>query len=111
MGEQTSAEQQQADPAVRDRSRRRRPRRRASVTGVIGELLITAGIIAMLYVAWQLWIGDFIYGAQRNAAGAELSEQWAQQAPPLNAEAPFAVRISICAKRRDASSTWPHAIW
>ena len=53
------------------------------MTGVIGELLITAGIVAMLYVAWQLWIGDFIYGAQRNAAGAELSEQWAQQAPPL----------------------------
>nr|WP_277816661.1 class E sortase [Microbacterium aquimaris] len=71
---------------MRDRSGRRRtarPRRRASVTGVIGELLITAGVIAMLYVAWQLWIGDFIYGAQRNAEGTELSEQWAQQAPPV----------------------------
>ncbi|MDZ8200690.1 class E sortase [Microbacterium sp. SSW1-59] len=85
MGDQTSAEQQAA-PALRDRSSRRkpaRPRRRASVTGVIGELLITAGVVAMLYVAWQLWIGDFIYGAQRNAEGLEISEQWAQQAPPV----------------------------
>ena len=47
--------------------------------GVIGELLITAGVITLLYVGWQLWIGDMIYGAQRNAAGQELSEEWEQE--------------------------------
>lgn len=49
------------------------------MVGVIGELLITAGVIVLLYVVWQLWVGDLIYGAQRNATGQELSEQWAQQ--------------------------------
>lgn len=53
---------------------------------MIGELLITAGVIVLLYVVWQLWVGDLIYGAQRNATGQELSEQWAQEyevaAPP-----------------------------
>ncbi len=61
------------------RSRRTgRRRRRVSVLGVIGELLITVGVLAFLYVGWQLWLGDVIQGAQKNAAGSELSEQWAQ---------------------------------
>jgi len=55
---------------------RRRP---PSVAGVTGEILITLGIIAMLYVAWQLWIGDMIYGAQAREDGQALSEQWAQE--------------------------------
>lgn len=52
------------------------PRRRASVTGVLGEILITVGVVVMLYVVWQLWIGDLIYGAENNAKGTALSEQW-----------------------------------
>ena len=64
-------------PALRSRRRppapvsapptRRKPRRRASVVGVIGEILITVGVITLLYVVWQLWVGDVIYGAERNA--------------------------------------------
>lgn len=46
---------------------------------MIGEVLITAGIIVLLYVVWQLWIGDLIYGAERNAEGTELSQEWQQQ--------------------------------
>ena len=46
---------------------------------MLGELLITAGVIVLLYVAWQLWLGDVIYGAQRNATGQELSQQWQQE--------------------------------
>ncbi|MDY0908082.1 class E sortase [Microbacterium sp. CFBP9034] len=70
------------------RGDRARPRRRASVLGVIGELLITAGVITLLYVVWQLWVGDMIYGAERNATGHELSEVWAQEfVPPPTATA------------------------
>lgn len=66
-----------------------RPRRRVSVVGVLGELLITAGVLTLLYVGWQLWIGDLIYGAQRNAAGQELSQEWEQQyAAPGPSESP-----------------------
>ncbi|SJM43783.1 sortase family protein [Frigoribacterium sp. JB110] len=60
--------------------KQRKPRRRVSVIGVIGELFITAGVVLLLFVAWQLWIGDMIYGAERNQQGNELSQQWAQQA-------------------------------
>ncbi|MGX1702134.1 class E sortase [Microbacterium sp. NPDC055357] len=59
-----------------------RPRRRVSVAGVIGELLITAGVITLLYVVWQLWVGDMIYGAQRNATGNETITRWAQEYVP-----------------------------
>lgn len=59
-----------------------RPRRRTSVIGVIGEVLVTAGVIALLYVVWQLWVGDWIYAAERNATGQELSETWAQEYQP-----------------------------
>ena len=55
------------------------PRRRTSVVGVLGELLITAGVIVLLYVVWQLWVGDLIYGAERNAEGTQLSQQWQEE--------------------------------
>lgn len=61
-----------------------RPRRRATVVGVLGELLITAGVIVLLYVVWQLWVGDLIYGAERNATGQQLSQEWAQAYPSTN---------------------------
>ena len=48
----------------------------------MGEILITAGVITLLYVVWQLWVGDLIYGAERNATGQELSEVWAQEYEP-----------------------------
>lgn len=37
---------------------------------------MTAGVLVFLFVAWQLWIGDEIYGAQRTAIASEQSEQW-----------------------------------
>ncbi|WP_309127177.1 class E sortase [Microbacterium sp.] len=76
-----------ADTAIRRAPRRKKPRSRATVTSVLGELLLTAGVVVMLFVAWQLWIGDIIIGAQNNEKGAELSQQWAQapatEPPPL----------------------------
>lgn len=61
------------------RERRRRPRRRTSVIGVLGELLVTAGVVVLLYVGWQLWLGDIIYGAEAKAESEALSQQWDQQ--------------------------------
>ena len=57
----------------------RHPRGRVSVVGVLGELLLTAGAVVLLFAAWQLWIGDMIYGSQNNAAGQALSQEWAAQ--------------------------------
>lgn len=66
------------------RAARRRARNRVTVTGVLGEVLITLGVIVFLYVAWQMWIGDIIMGAESQREGAQLSEVWdaeAQKAP------------------------------
>lgn len=70
-----------ADTSIR-RARPTRPRRRATVTSVLGELLLTAGVIVLLFAAWQMWIGDIIIGAQNNEKGAELSQQWAAAPAP-----------------------------
>ncbi|MFT4220115.1 MAG: class E sortase [Microbacterium sp.] len=65
-------------------TRAQRPRARASVTSVLGELLITAGIVALLYVAWQMWVGDWIIGNQANAGSGELVELWESEQPTVH---------------------------
>lgn len=71
-----------------ERVPKRARRHRVTFLGVVGELLLTAGVVVMLYVAWQMWIGDWIQGAQNNAAGAALSEQWEQDYIPPAASTP-----------------------
>ncbi len=46
---------------------------------MLGEILITLGVLSLLFVAWQLWIGDWIGAAEKNAAGKSISEQWARE--------------------------------
>lgn len=58
-----------------------RPRRRTSVVGVLGELLITVGIVALLYVSWQMWVGDWIIGAEKQKQASALSQSWMTSAP------------------------------
>ncbi len=53
------------------------------VAGVLGELLITIGIVVLLYVSWQLWVGDWIIGAQTDARGHELAQEWAAAPDPV----------------------------
>jgi sortase A len=53
--------------------------KRPSVIGILGELLMTAGVVVLLYVGWQLWLGDIIYGAQANAESREIAEDWQQE--------------------------------
>ena len=44
--------------------------------------MLTAGVLVLLFAAWQMWIGDIIIGAQNNAKGNELSQQWAAAPVP-----------------------------
>ncbi len=62
------------------RDLRARPRRRASALGIAGEVLITVGVVALLYVVWQLWLGDVIIGSQQRAVAESISEEWAADA-------------------------------
>lgn len=53
-------------------------------------MLITIGVVVMLYVVWQLWVGDLLYGAQGNAEGAAITQQWEQEKDALPAPTPVA---------------------
>jgi sortase A len=64
---------------------------------VFGELLLTAGVIVLVYVAWLLWVGDLIYGAERNTHGSELLQSWEQ-----NAALPAATPTSTSPEPADA---------
>lgn len=46
---------------------------------MIGELLITVGVVALLYVAWQMWIGDLIFEQERFSEASEISQQWQEE--------------------------------
>ncbi|GAA3663285.1 class E sortase [Microbacterium marinilacus] len=62
---------------TRRERRRVRRRGRATVGSVLGEILVTLGVVMLLYGAWQLWIGDVLYGASHGAQAQELSREWA----------------------------------
>lgn len=61
--------------------RPRRRRRRVSVVGVFGELLITAGALVLLYMGWQLWWNDAVVAGKQTTQAAELRDSWATSTP------------------------------
>ena len=59
--------------------RARAPRRRVSVVGVLGEILLTAGALILLFLGWQLWWNDAIMAAQQSDAASGLSAEWSEE--------------------------------
>lgn len=57
-----------------------RPRRRVSIVGVIGELLITSGLVVLLFIGWQLWFYDGIVGNELQQQATEQGQKWNEQA-------------------------------
>lgn len=43
---------------------------------VIGELLITAGVVILLFLVWQLWINNSLVGATAQREAAQDSQSW-----------------------------------
>jgi sortase A len=56
--------------------KKRRPRRRVSIVGVFGELLITAGVFVLLFLGWQLWFNDLVVGNQLREESLQHSSTW-----------------------------------
>jgi sortase A len=50
--------------------------RRASLVGVLGELLITAGVFVLLFLGWQLWFNDLVVGNQLHEESLQQSSTW-----------------------------------
>lgn len=63
----------------------RRARRRisvlATVLGVVGELLITLGVLVGLFVVWQLWWTDVVAGREQAQVVAGLDWAWTPERP------------------------------
>ena len=46
---------------------------------MLGELLLTAGAVILLFLGWQLWWNDAIMAGQQSSAASQLSSQWDEQ--------------------------------
>jgi sortase A len=68
--------------ALLSRRTTRRPRSRASFVSVLGELLITAGVLVLLFIGWQQWFNDLVVADAYKGDAARLSEQFDQAASP-----------------------------
>lgn len=62
--------------------KRRAPRvpHRPTVLGILGELLITAGVLVLLFLGWQVWWNSLILAGQQTSAAGSQSRQWLHQA-------------------------------
>jgi sortase A len=72
----------EVDAARRHRRRANRRPRRVSAVGVLGELLITAGVFVLLFLGWQVWLNDIIEGAAQDHQALQLSQSWKRSAAP-----------------------------
>ncbi|QOD43817.1 class E sortase [Clavibacter zhangzhiyongii] len=76
------------DPAPSRRALRRRGRRDGlllGAVGVLGELLLTAGVLIMLFLGWQLWFNDIVVSSGQRDQALENSRSWATAAPQVEA--------------------------
>lgn len=68
------AHRAQQDPEAR--------RRRVSPAQVAGELLLTLGVVVLLFVAWKLWWNDAVIAAAQTSSADRHSSQWQAEAGP-----------------------------
>ena len=44
--------------------------------GILGELFITVGVIALLFLGWQVWLGNLLEGNEQQGQAIALSHEW-----------------------------------
>lgn len=66
-------------PAHRGRRKLRPQRRKVTVVGVLGELLITGGVLVLLFLGWQLWWNDMVLANSQTQAATDISQDWIEQ--------------------------------
>ena len=47
------------------------------LVGILGEVLMTIGVIILLYLAWQLWVNNAILAEEQHKVSEKLSKEWA----------------------------------
>ena len=56
--------------------RRAERRKRVTLVGVLGEVLITGGVLVLLFLGWQVWLNDIVVGGQQENQAVEQSKTW-----------------------------------
>lgn len=79
------ASQQRTD----GRPRRPAQRRRATAASVLGELLVTAGVLSLGYAGWQVWLSDAVLGSEQQQA----AQVFAAQLGPVEPAAPSSAAL------------------
>ncbi|WP_306233541.1 class E sortase [Agrococcus beijingensis] len=72
-----------AEQLARGRAAGRATRRRATFASVLGELLLTAGVLALGYAGWQVWLSDAVLGSQQQEAARTFAAQLGPLDPVL----------------------------
>jgi sortase A len=81
--EAAPADQELRRPRQKERRRARdgeRPPRRTTFLGVLGELLITVGVLVLLFLGWQVWWNSLVLAGQQTHAANSQSREWIDQA-------------------------------
>ncbi|WP_354497643.1 class E sortase [Mycetocola sp. 2940] len=73
-----------------------------TVVGVIGELLVTGGVLVLLFLVWQLWLNDAVLRAEQDSKAAQLSESWEAGVPEVAEESADPVVPVLLAEPDDA---------
>lgn len=51
---------------------------RVSALSVLGELLITGGVLVLLFLGWQVWLGDALQENSQQDQAVALSQTWSK---------------------------------
>lgn len=49
------------------------------IVGVVGELLVTAGVLVLLFVGWQLFVDNTSKATSQQDIAASISKEWASE--------------------------------
>ncbi|MEO7125061.1 MAG: class E sortase [Nakamurella sp.] len=63
---------------------------RATIRG-LGQLLITAGLVVLLFVAYELWVTNLFGEAKQAQATSKLDQLWAQESDTVSAPDPSVI--------------------
>lgn len=70
---------------IAHRRRGHRSERPIAIIKVMGEILLTAGVIIGLFLVWQLWLNDIFVAVERSDESSETARDWVDPGPEIPA--------------------------
>jgi sortase A len=58
----------------------------ARALGVVGEVMLTLGVLSGLFLGWHVVLNDLIQAGTQTEAAREVAQEWTQPAPPEQSE-------------------------